>query len=195
MKHSTPLLTTFLAASLLSVASLATANTVIDFESAAPGAYNNLTIGDVTFSTNGSEMLYINSDYAGQFNTENQSLQNTYSSDAFNTLNISFSNVVNNFGFNFGASDEIWTLSAFDMSNNLLSSIDIPVLSASNAGDFFSISSSGIASATLSTTSTGDYVFVDNFTVSAIPEPSTYALMLGGLGLVGFMAARKRKQA
>ena len=31
--------------------------------------------------------------------------------------------------------------------------------------------------------------------VSAVPEPATYALMLGGLGFVGFMAARRRKQA
>jgi len=30
--------------------------------------------------------------------------------------------------------------------------------------------------------------------VSAVPEPSTYALMLGSLGLIGFMAARRRKQ-
>ncbi|MCF6345257.1 MAG: matrixin family metalloprotease [Thiomicrorhabdus sp.] len=29
--------------------------------------------------------------------------------------------------------------------------------------------------------------------VSAIPEPSSYLLMLGGLGLVGFMATRRRK--
>jgi len=29
--------------------------------------------------------------------------------------------------------------------------------------------------------------------VSAVPEPSTYALMLGGLGLVGFMATRRRR--
>lgn len=37
-----------------------------------------------------------------------------------------------------------------------------------------------------------DFVFNN---VSAVPEPSTYALMLGGLGLVGFMASRRRKQA
>lgn len=29
--------------------------------------------------------------------------------------------------------------------------------------------------------------------VSVVPEPSTYALMLGGLGLIGFMAARRRR--
>lgn len=29
--------------------------------------------------------------------------------------------------------------------------------------------------------------------VSAVPEPSTYALMLGGIGFIGFMAARRRK--
>lgn len=35
---------------------------------------------------------------------------------------------------------------------------------------------------------------MDDFTVSAVPEPSVMALMLGGLGFVGFMAARSRKK-
>ena len=40
-----------------------------------------------------------------------------------------------------------------------------------------------------------DWHKVRNFelAVSPVPEPSTYALMLGGLGLVGFMAYRRRK--
>jgi hypothetical protein len=29
--------------------------------------------------------------------------------------------------------------------------------------------------------------------VAAVPEPSTYALMLAGLGLVGFVARRRKK--
>ncbi len=31
--------------------------------------------------------------------------------------------------------------------------------------------------------------------VSPVPEPSSYALMLGGLGMIGFMANRRRKKA
>ena len=31
-------------------------------------------------------------------------------------------------------------------------------------------------------------------TVSAVPEPETYAMMLGGLGILGFVARRRKKQ-
>jgi choice-of-anchor C domain-containing protein len=36
---------------------------------------------------------------------------------------------------------------------------------------------------------------LDNVSVTAVPEPETYAMMLAGLGLVAGMARRKRKQA
>jgi hypothetical protein len=37
-----------------------------------------------------------------------------------------------------------------------------------------------------------DNVRLDNVTISPVPEPETYAMMLAGLGLLGFMARRKR---
>ena len=39
----------------------------------------------------------------------------------------------------------------------------------------------------------GTYPHLDNVSVTAVPEPETYALMLAGLGVVG-MVARRRKQ-
>lgn len=38
-------------------------------------------------------------------------------------------------------------------------------------------------------------VAVDNITVSPVPEPGTYAMMLAGLGVVGAIARRRRQQA
>jgi hypothetical protein len=45
--------------------------------------------------------------------------------------------------------------------------------------------------------STYNHAFViDNLSVSAVPEPETYAMMLAGLGLMGFMGRRRKaKQA
>lgn len=41
--------------------------------------------------------------------------------------------------------------------------------------------------------SSSDAFEVGRFTVTAIPEPETYALMLAGLGAMGFMARRRKK--
>ncbi len=35
---------------------------------------------------------------------------------------------------------------------------------------------------------------LDNVSVSAVPEPQTYAMLLAGLGLMGFMARRRKQQ-
>ncbi len=38
-----------------------------------------------------------------------------------------------------------------------------------------------------------DGSYAGNFTVSAIPEPETYAMLLAGLGLLGFMSRRRKE--
>jgi hypothetical protein len=37
-------------------------------------------------------------------------------------------------------------------------------------------------------------LFLDNVSVAAVPEPKTYAMLLAGLGLLGFAARRKKQQ-
>ena len=55
---------------------------------------------------------------------------------------------------------------------------------------FYSLSFAGIDHVIL-TSSNGDWGVVDN--VTAVPEPETYAMLIAGLGLLGF-AARRRQQ-
>ena len=126
----------------------------------------------------------------------------------FTALKLSFENTVSEFSFNLGGNQNSWELAAFDGSGTTIDSFILEStsgLNPDNNGQFFGISSdiANISYATLTNLGTPilltieDTVTIDNLKyteVSPVPEPSTYALMLGGLGLVGFMAYRRRKQ-
>ncbi len=125
----------------------------------------------------------------------------------FTTLKLSFENSISAFSFNLGNNINNWELTAFNDSGATIDSLILnkrSALNPSNDGQFFGLSSdmANISYATL--TNLGDpiiytaenVVTIDNLKyteVSPVPEPSTYALMLGGLGMVGFMAYRRRK--
>lgn len=172
--------------------------TLENFNSTSAGAYVNLTSGNVSLS--GNDTLYIENTHAGGYNATGNYLANR--SDGFTVLTLDFASPVSAFGFNWGASNESWVLSAFDSSNSLIASYSVPESQFSNAGDFYGIAANGIARGVLTQTSFGDgavdYVIIDNLRYAlaspgAVPEPSTWAMMLLGFGVVGASVRRRKR--
>ncbi len=163
---------------------------VIDFAGQTLGSYTSLNVNNVTF--NGNQDLRISDIYAGNYNTSGYYLDN--GSDGFSSITFDFTVEVDAFGFNWGASDYSWTLSAYDNSGTLLETYTMPITSSSNNGDFYGISASAISYAELKLTSNSDWVMIDNFTTAGnapVPEPAT--MLLFGTGLVGLVGMRRRK--
>ena len=170
------------------------ATAVIDFNSQANATFSTLALSGVTFTGVGGNLRTDNS-YPNNYNGRGaRYMDNNAGSTA--SIRFDFASAVSGFAFNWGASDIQWTLSSFDALNNLIGSFAAPITHASNAGDYIGLTGVGIKYATL-TASGGDWIFIDNFTIAGsngnnVPEPATIALL--GLGLLGFAAARRRKQ-
>ena len=165
--------------------------TIETFDSAPTGTFTSpVTLGNTTYSVNSGAASHIDGDFIGQYNNFGvNSLHNCYCDDSFSSLTFTFSQPVNAFGFHWGASDNQWTLSAYDASNTLLESFNLPITNGSNAGDFVGLIDAGIKYAVLSGDA-GDYIFVDNVAttgVSTVPLPAglpmfgTAVLMLGAI--------------
>ncbi len=167
-------------------------STLIDFESVPINSYSPLVVSTVTFGPS----VTVDTSYSNTYNNPGRSINNN--AGAVQNLTIDFSAPVSAFGFNFGASDVAWTLSAFSSTNVLLASASIGPTFGSNAGEFYGlgVGSPLISHVTLTAASSGDFIFIDNFRFVAIPEPSTVALLtLGGLALVVVAAMRHRRTA
>ena len=215
MKHYKKILAT----ALLTIAgSSAQAFEEINFDDQTVGNYSalntSLTINEVTFeSISGTDVNpaggFIISNYApvNEVSLDYSGNYLTNGGTGFSSLKMSFETPVTEFSFNLADNNDDWKLTAFDSGDNLIDSFTISGIptSGSNNGEFFGISSlsNTISYATLTTQGASgflvDDINIDNLrykpeAVSPIPEPSTYALMLSGVGMVGFMAYRRRKQ-
>ncbi len=207
MKHLKKTITAILLA--IGTSSVQASETTIDFENQEKTPIYNplmsLSLGDVTFESIAGGGFTITDiditdvgvtelDFSGQYLLNGPI--------GFSSLKISFLNPVNQFSFNLGDNQLDWELEAFNTENTSIASLTIDALpvKGTNEGEFFGLSSEmGISYATLTQMGTplfgADTIELDNlkYTVTPVPEPSTYALMLGGLGMVGFMAYRRRK--
>ncbi len=194
-----------LAAGLLAMATSsaqASVVTVIDFAGLSGWSGNSLVVGDVTFT--GIDGI---NDQDFSIRTIGGAWAEVLEAGRFNAsaLEFSFANPVSEFAFNtYGNTDGAnWVLEAFDSSGALIDSQIYGRITLGATLDTvvgISSGSANIAYATMTDynpsfgATTGSILYVDNFTFAApVPEPSTYALMLGGLGMVGFMSYRRRK--
>ena len=100
---------------------------------------------------------------------------------------------------------------AFDLAGSQRGSVENVNVNFGSAVDNLTVNSSdGFSNHTLlftpSTTGIYSLIFqnaggdnvgalLDNVSVSAVPEPETYAMLLAGLGLLGFMAGRRKESA
>ncbi len=161
--------------------------TVIDFSNGT-GTTGTYTEGNVTFSSEDNGQIHINSSYDGRYNNTGDSLQNhPYRSE---NLKFSFSSLVSAFGFNWGASDNLWDLKAYDSNNTLLETYTLPAVVNSNNGEYYGISSDSynISYATLIDTNnhhTSDYIFIDNFTYLATPDDGDATYSISGTASTG----------
>ena len=151
--------------------------TLIDFENQANASFSSLTLNSVTFEgVNGN--LRTANDYASE---SGRNLSERYNcmgvrcidnnQGPTTSIKFTFSTPTSGFAFNFGASDYIWDLRAYNSANQLLGSVDIPATRASNAGDYFGLRFAGrnISYATL-TKDSYDYIFIDNFVFFSGPS-------------------------
>ena len=165
--------------------------TVIDFSNGAgTNGTGTYTEGNVTFSSEDGAQIRIDRFYEGRFNTNGHYFQNNCQPGTYclapligDSLKFSFSSPVSAFGFNWGASNLLWDLKAYDSNNNLLETYTLPILTDNNNGEYYGISSDSenISYATLIDQPTGDgsdWILIDNFTYvdSTDDGDATYAI-------------------
>jgi len=116
-------------------------------------------------------------------------------------IRLDFSTPTTGFGFQFISNDVDVIVSAYDSSNGLLESdiFSIAGLSTVNFGypqGYAGIDGlSGISYAIITTQLGSNSVYVGPVNAAAAPEPVSWALMVGGFGLVGGAMRSRRKTA
>lgn len=143
-------------------------STLVDFESETVGVYYayqggyTTTVGHVNFL---GPRVYVdaNTAIAGNYNTTGARYLTNGS--ATKVFSINFPSPVSAFGFNFGASDITWTMTAYDAAGNVVETMAIPATRGSNSGNYFGLSAPGIASVYLQQGAglrLTDLVYLDN---------------------------------
>ena len=150
----------------------------IDFLPFPSGAYPLVQQGSGAITTSGTHWL--------------GNLPSIGFNETNNAIQFSFLGSIKSFGFYDVGSNDGYKVRAYDASNNLIGTGD--VLEVSGTPHFWGfIADANVARVSLTPTSGNGYIGLDNLQY-AVPEPSTWALMVAGLGLIAGGAVRARKR-
>jgi len=153
---------------------------------------NTISLGNVTFTAS-SPATDLNLNGPGVYNSTDVLLTNTYPpGGAFDVLTITLSSAVTAFGLDFAAGQNP---TSFTLNNGFDSSSIAASTDYSSPGFVGFISSDPFNTITLSVDSPNGWAVQDAVTASATPLPAALPLFAGGLGMVGFLARRKKRKA
>ncbi|WP_114226728.1 MULTISPECIES: PEPxxWA-CTERM sorting domain-containing protein [Sphingomonas] len=158
------------------------------------GVHGPLTYAGVTIHDANNSGFVMNGEGWAGLQTSGANLFGTQSG----SISFDFSNPVSNLAFDLinGTSASTYTVQLFGLGNSLLDSRVLTLGSFGNSAavGHVSFADSGIASARI-TGSNNFAVDTISFGVSAVPEPSTWALMLLGFGGMGLAMRRDRRRS
>jgi hypothetical protein len=177
------------------------AATTIDFEGTAEGTYSELIYGDVTISFLGGDGAFQVDEATPGPPVSGHSLISYFVNPGDSAFQAIFAGGASSVSIgmgDFNSDDDEGHLRAYDSANNLLD-VDFVLVAAPVFGGATMTVSSATSIARVEWNETGTFagaVYWDNLTYTAfdaVPEPSTWAMMLLGFAAVG--AGFRRRQS
>lgn len=144
--------------------------------------YGNTVGGDLTVSANGGKLV----SFAGELGVAKRWLFADYRINSGESITFSFEKTVNLLS---------WDLDDFFLSTNKFS-LSVDGASPLTLSTFSHSNSPILSGKTFTFGYKGDAYFIDTLkfgSVTPVPEASSVAMTLAGLGVVGFIAARRRR--
>lgn len=162
--------------------------TAVDFENTAYGTYQSLTYGDLTIT---GQVNVVN--LSAGYNTSGTHALDNVNGNTTQTLVLTFANAVSAFALNAGAVSGPWAITANGQSVNYGGN------GSDNTKSYYGITGVGDFTTATVTFAPNDYLFLDNFTykavgaAAAVPEPASWAMMIGGFGMIGATLRSRRR--
>jgi hypothetical protein len=149
--------------------------TLIDFENQLSNTpFSSLTLDSVTFVGVDGDLMTDPGNGVGLFNCMGvRCLSNNVSSPLASSIRFNFAVPTSGFAFNFSATNSIWELKAYDSTNQLLGSVNVPEIVSSSLGEYIGLRFAGsrISYATfIQPGNSSDWIYIDNFVFFSGPS-------------------------